>query len=387
MTGAGEGADKEARQDMFPTRVAAWQVQPRIGGAPVGTGRRSISATCRAQDRRTLSLAARHPALRDGAQITRFAGRGGAAGVFAVSRIDAAPAGRIRRGVQQRRTTRGRACADIVSTHAVRDVCGPVPGAGVSSGHVRAASTVTAARAAAAVVSRDPAPTPPRRRLHGDAGPADLRCCSRARSACARTSPASIRRAVTFAFRSRGTKGWVATRHGRCAPFRLFLEPGRFTRGERSRSSQSRAAPRVRVDVALGATVRPARDGEPPSRPAVALPPVGILRPPWLTACAASSASSPSLLAAATRIWPRSRVAVVRADPCATMRAEARTAHGGAGGDPLHHRGGTALEPRVRLRPRDRRRCARADPDDLRRRQGAVAPYPTSRPARLSRCR
>ena len=38
MTGSGDGTDKNARQDMFPTQVAQWQREERIGSAPVGTG-------------------------------------------------------------------------------------------------------------------------------------------------------------------------------------------------------------------------------------------------------------------------------------------------------------------------------------------------------------
>ena len=36
---------------------------------------------------------------------------------------------------------------------------------------------------------------------------------------------------VTFAFRSSGTKGWVRLGTDDARPFRLVLEPGRFTKG------------------------------------------------------------------------------------------------------------------------------------------------------------
>jgi glycosidase len=38
MTGSGSGADQMARQDMFPTKIADWKLEPRVGGKPVGNG-------------------------------------------------------------------------------------------------------------------------------------------------------------------------------------------------------------------------------------------------------------------------------------------------------------------------------------------------------------
>ena len=34
----GRGGDKAARQDMFPTKVAEWQAEERVGSPPIGTG-------------------------------------------------------------------------------------------------------------------------------------------------------------------------------------------------------------------------------------------------------------------------------------------------------------------------------------------------------------
>ena len=38
MTGTGAGGDQLARQDMFPTKVAIWKTEPRIGSRPIGSG-------------------------------------------------------------------------------------------------------------------------------------------------------------------------------------------------------------------------------------------------------------------------------------------------------------------------------------------------------------
>lgn len=86
MTGSGDGTDKNARQDMFPTQVSQWQREERIGGAPIGTG--SSFAEDSALESRIATLAQlrhAHPALATGAMITRA----GVGSVYAASRIDA----------------------------------------------------------------------------------------------------------------------------------------------------------------------------------------------------------------------------------------------------------------------------------------------------------
>ena len=83
----GDGGDKDARQDMFASDVASYNDDPMLAGptgsldryGTDGTVYRSIAALSR--------LRQRHPALEDGAQITRFASN--SAGIFAVSRLDA----------------------------------------------------------------------------------------------------------------------------------------------------------------------------------------------------------------------------------------------------------------------------------------------------------
>ena len=87
MTGSGDGTDKRARQDMFPTQVPEWQGEERIGGAPIGTASSFGQSTALESRIAALSrLRSAHPALATGAMITRY----GQGGVFAASRIDAA---------------------------------------------------------------------------------------------------------------------------------------------------------------------------------------------------------------------------------------------------------------------------------------------------------
>jgi glycosidase len=71
---AGEGGDKEARQDMFPTKVLSWQSQARIGAEPIGTASSFDQVhPLELQVQELQALIAAHPALRDGTQQVRTA--------------------------------------------------------------------------------------------------------------------------------------------------------------------------------------------------------------------------------------------------------------------------------------------------------------------------
>ena len=84
----GDGGDKDARQDMFASQVASYNDDPMIGSAPTGSRDRYGTNGEVFRNIADLSrLRAAHPALQDGAQITRFASD--SAGIFAVSRVDA----------------------------------------------------------------------------------------------------------------------------------------------------------------------------------------------------------------------------------------------------------------------------------------------------------
>ncbi len=103
MTGSGDGTDKKARQDMFPTQVAEWQREQRIGTPPVGTGSSFDESTAiEARLRQLSALRAKYPALAGGAMIPRY----GKDSVFAASRYRRPGPARVRRGVQLRRHRR-----------------------------------------------------------------------------------------------------------------------------------------------------------------------------------------------------------------------------------------------------------------------------------------
>ena len=79
------GGDKEARQDLFPTKVSAWQDQFRIGSDPIGT-KSSFNTSNPLQEtiRQLTALKVKYPALAVGSQHTDYADKG----IFVFSRFD-----------------------------------------------------------------------------------------------------------------------------------------------------------------------------------------------------------------------------------------------------------------------------------------------------------
>ncbi len=82
----GRGGDKAARQDLFPTAVAEWRTEARVGSAPIGTGSSfDLVAHPVSEHLRALgALRDAHPALSTGASFVRLARER----ALVVSRID-----------------------------------------------------------------------------------------------------------------------------------------------------------------------------------------------------------------------------------------------------------------------------------------------------------
>ncbi|WP_229758586.1 pullulanase-type alpha-1,6-glucosidase [Peterkaempfera bronchialis] len=83
----GDGGDKDARQDMFASRVASYNDDTVIGGTPGAKDRYGTSGPLYRSIAALAKLRRENPALADGAQIERHADDG--PGVYAFSRIDA----------------------------------------------------------------------------------------------------------------------------------------------------------------------------------------------------------------------------------------------------------------------------------------------------------
>ncbi len=82
----GAGGDKDARQDMFATKVDTYASEPILGGTSGPKNRYLTTAPLYQQIKKLAALRAANPALADGAQIHRYASS--SAGIYAFSRID-----------------------------------------------------------------------------------------------------------------------------------------------------------------------------------------------------------------------------------------------------------------------------------------------------------
>jgi glycosidase len=84
----GDGNDQDARESMFPSQVASYLDNDLIGtDSTHATSNFNVNHPIFRYIQRLNNLMVAHPALRNGAQITRFAD--GGPGVFATSRISA----------------------------------------------------------------------------------------------------------------------------------------------------------------------------------------------------------------------------------------------------------------------------------------------------------
>jgi alpha-amylase len=218
----GRGGDKEARQDLFPTQVAEWQTQERVGNGPVGTGssfdlpENPIATRLRQLGR----LRAENSVLSTGATIVRRTSRT----TLAVSRIDAA--GRreylalfnaggsparltIATATPQAEWTRLLGSTSPASSTRTGSLTLTVPA--YSSAVLQATRQITAARAAkpALKVARD------------------------SLSSLVRVSATAGARPVTVSFAVRRAGRWTRIAADDSPPYRTFLDPAKFRRGER----------------------------------------------------------------------------------------------------------------------------------------------------------
>ena len=224
----GRGGDKAARQDMFPTQVAEWRTEERVGAPPIGTGSSfdvdTVQNNVAASIRELAGLRSRFPALATGATVVRYA----SGGVLVVSRID--PKER-REYLLVFNAGEDDAGVDVVSA---------TPSSGWTQwtgSDVRQVSSDTAGRvsfvvqALDAVLLRADSELPRR-----GAARATLRFgADRFTNLKVLTAAVTGRDpvSVTFAIRRPGAKGWTRAAVDDGAPYRAFLDPRRFRRGEK----------------------------------------------------------------------------------------------------------------------------------------------------------
>ena len=223
----GTGGDQQARQDMFPTQVAEWQTQPRVGSPPIGTGS-SFDVTGNPIEQRLRELARlreANPALATGASVVRVA----KGGLLAVSRIDATARREylavFDNGPAPARLTVTTATPSSAWTSLLGDG-GPLS----SDTSGRVVVTVPAAGAllleANAQIPVSP-PAPPKLVVRGD----DL---SNLWAATA-TVPGRAPVTVAFVVQRAGSSTWTRLAVDDSPPYRAFLDPARFRKDEHVR--------------------------------------------------------------------------------------------------------------------------------------------------------
>jgi glycosidase len=213
----GSGGDKAAREDMGPTRVTDWQTEPRVGSAPIGKGSSfTVTNPLEGWLTRLAALRDAHPELATGASIVRRA----SGAVLVVSRID---------GTTGRETVvafnNGTATATVTVPVATQNATWSVV---FGPGAVKGSLTITLppVSALAAVPSAAlPKSAPARPKL--TAKP-DALTDFVALTAAVPGEPVS----VWFAIR-RKNGAWQKVAVDDAAPYRAFLDPLRFAKGEK----------------------------------------------------------------------------------------------------------------------------------------------------------
>ena len=220
----GSGGDKLARQDMFPTAVAEWRTEPRVGSPPIGAGS-SFAVRDHPVATRLVELSRlrdAHPALATGPSSVRLA----SGALLAVSRFDlssrheyvaAFNAGARRASLTLQTSTPGSSWSTLF-------------GASTSARSTAAGKLTLSVEPLSAVLVRADSALPQARPVRPAlvVRPDGLTNLVQARATLATTEPVS----VAFAAK-RGTAAWVRIAADDSPPYRGFLEPQRYRRGER----------------------------------------------------------------------------------------------------------------------------------------------------------
>lgn len=220
----GSGGDKQARQSLFPTQVRAWQREERVASPPIGTGSSfDVTGHPVGEHLRALgALRAGHPALSVGPTAVRLA----ANGVLVVSRFDLA----ARREYVAAFNTNGSPSTVRVRTVTPSAVWTPLLGAPTapSSGPGGTLTLTVPALGAVLLRAGSDLPVRPVGRLAVQIGPDDLSLLQRIRVTGVGDDPASVAVAVR-----RGSGAWRRVGIDASPPYRVYVDPQGYRRGER----------------------------------------------------------------------------------------------------------------------------------------------------------
>jgi glycosidase len=220
----GRGGDKAARQDMFPTKVAEWQAEERVGSPPIGTGSSFdvVNHPVAAHLRVLGALRADHPALSTGATFVRLAQQS----VLAVSRIDRAARHEylavFNAGEEDARVT--------VPTATPSTSWRPLLGATAAQSDANGRVTLTVP-ALGALLLRADAELPKRDAAKAvvTVRPDEISSLLRVSATASTLDPLS----VAFAVRRAGAPRWSRLGVDDSGPYAVYLDPRRYRKGER----------------------------------------------------------------------------------------------------------------------------------------------------------
>lgn len=221
----GRGGDKAARQDMFPTQVAEWRREERVDGPAIGGGSSlDIASHPVADQLRVLArLRDEHPALATGATFVREAQQG----LLLFSRIDRETRREYLVVVNAGGTQAAVTAATATPSARWTQLLGPTrPVASNPAGRVSVSVPPLSA-----LVYRAEAELPRRgvARATLRTGEDEFTSLVNITASLAGNDPVS----VAFAVRRPGATAWTRIAVDDTAPYRAFLDPGRFKRGER----------------------------------------------------------------------------------------------------------------------------------------------------------
>lgn len=221
MTGSGDGRDRQARQDMFPTEVFAWQGQERIGGQPIGKGSSfEESGPIEARIRTLNQLRSAYPALASGAQVTRY----GQGGVFAFSRLDSSERREFLVTFNAGDSPASVSVPTSTPSSSWQTLTGGEPTRSSASGDV---SLVLAPRSTVVLRAESVLPTPQAPQL-SIAASEDFASGSYMVTA---TVPGTDLGTVTFVARTAGSGDWSVLGSDDARPYRVYLDPSRLGKG------------------------------------------------------------------------------------------------------------------------------------------------------------
>ena len=217
----GSGGDQAAREDMFPTQVSDWQTEARVGGPPIGKSS-SFDVTTNPIEAQLKQLSAArdaYPALSTGASIVRYAKDA----VLVVSRIDFATGHEVVTAFNNG-TTVAKVSVPVATPNTTWQIAF---GGGTASATGTTLSLtippVSALVAAPATVIPKSAPAAPKLKES-----ADPLTSYELLAATVPGEPVS----VTFALRRKGG-AWQRLAIDDSAPYRAFVDPGRYPKHER----------------------------------------------------------------------------------------------------------------------------------------------------------